>query len=241
MNNDHIYWVFTAAAQSVASFIALLLAGYALVHNLMEAARNQDDTLEELHFALWETHYARLQLLAWWTGFAIILNLVTAFLNHWEFNLKLWLVGFTAIVDVLAIVGGLGFVVAIVNPARYKKAAEQALEEDRRELSLEGDNRASAVSFFDAFMQLERVIRNYLRAHDLLFSPAGEAKEALSFKQMSDALLQDAKIDRGFYNELRQLTKYRNLVFHGHVDTVDQSMVDRVRLATSSIAELARR
>ncbi len=46
--NDYIYWTFSAASQSIAALVALLLAGYALVHTLMEAAREKDDSLEEI-------------------------------------------------------------------------------------------------------------------------------------------------------------------------------------------------
>jgi hypothetical protein len=35
MNNDYIFWTFSAASQSIAAFVALLFAGYTLVHMLM--------------------------------------------------------------------------------------------------------------------------------------------------------------------------------------------------------------
>ena len=45
---DYIYWTFSSAAQSVSAFAALLLTGYAIVHNLMDSVRERDDTLEEI-------------------------------------------------------------------------------------------------------------------------------------------------------------------------------------------------
>ena len=64
MNTDYIYWTFSSAAQSISAFIAFLLVGYALVHNLMEAARDRDDTLEDLHMALRLSYHKRLTVLA---------------------------------------------------------------------------------------------------------------------------------------------------------------------------------
>ena len=60
MTNDNIYWLFSAAAQSISAFVAFLLTGYALVHTLMEAAREKDDTLEEIHAALSKKYHRRL-------------------------------------------------------------------------------------------------------------------------------------------------------------------------------------
>ena len=43
MNTDYIYWTFSAAAQSISALVAFLLTGYALVHTIMESARERDD------------------------------------------------------------------------------------------------------------------------------------------------------------------------------------------------------
>jgi hypothetical protein len=49
MNDEHIYWLFSSAAQSIATFVAFLLAGYTLVHAMMDSIQQRDDTLEEIH------------------------------------------------------------------------------------------------------------------------------------------------------------------------------------------------
>lgn len=237
MNNDHIYWVFSAAAQSISAFVAFLLTGFALVQTLMEAAREKDDTLEEIHFALRRKYHARLTLLAWVTGLAIILSLITVFANRWEFPSKAWLMGVTTIVDLVAVVGGLAFVVAIVNPAKYERTAAKVLEEKKAELSLTGE-RTSAARFFGEFLHLERLARDYLRDRDLYVPSRGTPRMSFSFRQMIEALLQNEKIDPDFYEELMQINKYRNLVFHGHVDQADQTMVERVHAAANRVKQL---
>ncbi len=230
MNNDNIYWLFSAAAQSISAFIAFLVTGYALVHSLMESALAKDDTLEEIHLALRKKFHARLTWLAWVTGAAILMSLVSVFTNRWEFPSKSFLMIATSIIDFIAIVGGLAFVVSIVNPTRYAKTAVRELEQKRSELKL-GEDLTSSVAFFDAFRHLERIIRNYLRRLDLYIPSKGAPRMSFSFRQMIDALFNHEKIDRQFYDELMEINKYRNLVFHGHVDDADKEMVERVRTA----------
>ncbi|MFZ2989133.1 hypothetical protein [Ideonella sp.] len=75
MNNDYIYWTFTAAAQCVSTFVALLLTGYALVLSQIEAARARDDSLSEIHDALRKVYHTRLTALAWLTALAVLLSL----------------------------------------------------------------------------------------------------------------------------------------------------------------------
>ena len=37
-----------------------------------------------------------------------------------------------------------------------------------------------------------------------------------------------------------QINKYRNLVFHGHVEDADEGMVQRIRVATQRMEQLSR-
>ena len=103
LNVDYIYWTFTAAAQSVAAFVGLLLAGYALVHSLMESARERDETLDEIHAALRMRFHRWLTLLAILTSLAIVSSLAVVFTNKWEFAGKYLALGVVAAVDIASI------------------------------------------------------------------------------------------------------------------------------------------
>lgn len=123
MNDDYIYWTFSAAAQSISAFVAFLLTGYALVHTLMEAAREKDDSLAEIHATLQVSYHRRLTFLAWLTGSAIILSIVVVYLNRSNTIAPTYLVWLASSVDLFAVVSGLAFVVSIVNPKKYERAA----------------------------------------------------------------------------------------------------------------------
>jgi hypothetical protein len=222
---DFVYWTFSAAAQSIATFIAFLLTGYALVYAMMENARERDDTLEEIHAALRRTYHRRLTLLAAVTGAAVVLSLVAVYFNRPASPLPGWAIVVVSIVDVGAVVAGLYFVVSIVDPLKYERAAQNAIKQETH--AAVGTTPAAA--FFDAFLGLERLVRDYLRQRDLYVPSRGAPRMSFSFRQMIDALRANETIDRDTYQELMELNKYRNLVFHGHLDQVDPKMIALAR------------
>jgi hypothetical protein len=235
---DFIYWTFSAAAQSISAFVALLLAGYAIVHSLMESARERDDTLEEVHAALRRQYHSQLSRLAWLTGAAVILSLAVVYANRPSAPVNGWALLGVSTLDVAAIVAGLYFVVTIVDPNKYLRAAKKAIDEEEPSPA---QDRSPASEFFDAFVHLERLIRDYLRQHDLYVPSRGEPRMSYSFRQMLEALRSSEVIPHELYGELLELSKYRNLVFHGHVAQVDSAMVDRVRQATTRFRQLPQR
>jgi hypothetical protein len=230
---DYIYWAFSAAAQSISAFVALLLAGYALVQTLMDSARERDDTLEEVHTALRKTYHKRLKILAWLAGAAIVLSLLISYCNRPGMPVVWWAQLLVGVIDLAAIGGGLYFVVSIVDPDKYQRAAAKVLEK-----AVEPTAPVSPSSeFFEAFLHLERLIREYLRDRDLYVPSKGAPRMSFSFRQMIEALRASEKIDGSFFEELLEINKYRNLVFHGHVTQVDTGMVKRTRDASSRVAK----
>ncbi|SRR5260221_2823534 len=233
---DYIYWTFSSAAQSISAFVALLLTGYAIVHTLMEAARERDDSLEEIHAALRVTYHRRMTILAWTTGLAILVSLFVLFDNRPNAPTATWILGVGAALNIAAVIGGIAFVISVVNPTKYEKAA-QKLEEGKRKPD-RADHRSSSGEFFDAFLRLERVVRDYLKRHDLYVPSRNAPRMSFSFRQMIEALLQSEKIDRALYEELMEVNKYRNLVFHGHLQDVDPQMIAKVKGVTQRLASL---
>lgn len=235
MNTDYIYWTFSSAAQSVSAFVAFLLTGYALVHALMESARERDDSLDEVHTSLRSTYHYRLTALAWLTGAAIAFSLVVVYFNRPDAAVPGWSLALVAGIDLAAVIGGLWFVVSIIDPRKYQKAAEKVLKESPIAVS---GNVAPAADFFAAFLHLERLVRDYLKERDLYVPSRGGPRMSYSFRQMTEALFQNEKIDRQFFDELLEINKYRNLVFHGHVEQADVTMLRRVQSAIERVGRL---
>jgi uncharacterized protein YutE (UPF0331/DUF86 family) len=58
---------------------------------------------------------------------------------------------------------------------------------------------------------------------------------------MIDALYQSEIISQDFYNELQQINKYRNIIFHGHENRVDESMLQRTIAALAQAKVIDKR
>ena len=122
----------------------------------------------------------------------------------------------------------------IVDPKKYERAAKRAIDKEARSIS----EVSPSSDFFDAFLHLERLVRDYLGRKELYVPIRGAPRMSYSFRQMLEALRMNEKIDNNFYSELLEINKYRNLVFHGHVSQVDAGMVQRVRAAAQTIGHL---
>tara|TARA_R110002050_G_scaffold172311_1_gene304587 strand:+ start:2137 stop:2862 length:726 start_codon:yes stop_codon:yes gene_type:complete len=234
---ENIYWLFSSSAQSVSAFIALLITGFAFVQTIMDGLQQKDETLEEIHNKLKKEYYTKIILLSIATGLAIILSLLMVFLNGYCFRNKTLLLIFTALLNVIAIGGGIMFVIYIINPNRYKKVAEKLIEADKTEFSQTG-NEVDQMTFTKEFISLEKLIREKLISKKLYVPYGDSPKMVYSFRQMIQALFQNELIDRQNYDDLLQINKFRNLVFHGHVNSVDKGMVDRVQSALNMVRKI---
>ena len=237
MRPDNLYWLFSASAQSISAFVAFLLTGFALVNSLMESARQSDETLVDIHRNLQRRYYKITAVLAVITGVGIVLSLLMLPLNPLTFKGKTLLIITASLFDLAAIAGGIWFVISIVDPRKYTRAAGQMKKAEDRLAQLSGVAVADT-QFFHQFISLERRIREYLRIKDLYEPSIGAQRMSYSFRQMLDALYHNELIPGELYDELDKLNKYRNLVFHGHVTQVDQSMVDRVVKASDRLASV---
>src|SRR5689334_6243565 len=124
MNDENIYWLFSSAAQSIATFVAFLLAGYTLVHAMMESVQQRDDTLEEIHSALIRQYYRQIKSLAIITGVAVLGSLAMLYLNGFVWPYKDVVVVLAAALDIAAIAWGIAFVIRIIDPDKYTNAAK---------------------------------------------------------------------------------------------------------------------
>jgi len=159
---ENIYWLFSSTAQSVSAFIALLITGFAFVQTIMDGLQQKDETLEEIHNKLKKEYYTKITILSIVTGLAIILSLLVVFLNEYTFRFKTLLLLFTALLNIIAIGGGIMFVISIINPDRYKNAAEKIIKEDKTEFSQTG-NAVDQMTFSELIEKLPSV--HFIRIH----------------------------------------------------------------------------
>jgi hypothetical protein len=239
-NQENYYWLFSSSAQTISAFVAFLVTGFALVLNMLDSLQAKDESLEEIHTQLKSNYYRKIRILAIITGLAIIFSLWMVYLNGGTFEHKWWLYILAVGLNFAAVVFGILFVISIINPERYKTAAIEIIKKDRQEFSITG-SQIDQLSFMTEFIKLERKVRNILKDRDL-FVPYGETPKMMySFRQMVNSLYQNELISRSDLNDLLQINKYRNLVFHGHQEQVDKGMLDRVKEAEKIIENISKR
>lgn len=236
MNTDYIYWTFTSAASCVSTFVALLLTGYALVLSQIEAARERDESLQELHDALRKIYHARLTGLAWLTAIAVILSLLAVWLNRSGVPAPGAILAIAATLDITAIITGLAFVVSIIDPAKYQKAAERELEQVQA--ADPSGMVAPVIDYFRAYRKLDRALRDLATRHDISPDEA-ETKRTTSVRKLAEELLHLDLITDDLCAEVQELAKYRNLLVHGDVKDADFGMIERVRGALARIRQIA--
>jgi hypothetical protein len=227
---DNFYWLFSAAAQSISAFVAFLLTGYALVYAIMDGLQQSDSSLAEVHHELKRRYHWQLALLCFFTAAAVVLSLLCVYLNPYDFDYKKTLFAAAAAIDIGVIVGGVLFVIAIINPDKYQQAAKRLLREEQRRIAPRG-KAVSVGEFMTVFISLEKAIRDFTTRRQLPAVTDRPRGGGMSFPDMVNTLYRNELIDRSFVAELMEIAKYRNLVVHGRVDDVDESMVARVRHA----------
>jgi hypothetical protein len=237
-SGEHIYWVFSSAAQCIATCIAFLLSGYAIVITMMESARQKDDSLAEIHAALRAECHTRLRLLAIVNAVAIAMNLACVFLNRWGLEWIGLLVMATVVIDLVVVFWCLTFVLTIVDPNKYEKVAGRFLR--KHQAARQTGVVATATEFFNEFRLLERCASDLLRVthhYDPSGNAAGGQGSMLSFREMIDLLMLSELVSSADGRELLEINKYRNLVFHGHVEEAERAMIDRVMVARRRIEQ----
>lgn len=234
---ENVYWMFSAAAQTVAAFIAFLLAGFALVQSMMEAAAQADETLVDIHEALKARYHSQLSALAAVTAASIASSLGVVFFNAYDSQ---WVVALAAVATLLiaaSVFGGVAFVVSVIDPKKYRKAAQRLADEVRP--SVAWAPVAPSAQFFVKFVRLEQRLRALWELRtggERLARRQGPA----SFREMIEALKMAEALPGDLYDRLLNVSRHRNLVFHGQVQQVDPEILrdlDTVMAAVSRLSE----
>jgi len=234
--SENIYWLFSSAAQTIAAFVAFLLGGYALVHSMMETAAQIDETLIEIHEALKKRYHRQLSWLVTTTAGAILTCLAAVFFNKgiwWWYPI---LAVTAALLGIAAIVGGVAFVVTIVDPGKYRKAARKLAAEAKPKPEV--PTAASRAEFFDNFVTLERLLRvlwERRTAGERLSRRPGPP----TFREMVETLTLAEALPSGLAERLLSINRYRNLVFHGHVEQVDAELLAELKAVRAQLEALA--
>ncbi len=237
MNNDHIYWLFSSTAQTISAFIAFLLAGFALVHSMMDSIQKNDPSLEEIYYELKRKQYRTVKWLSILTGMAIILSLATVYINGIRSSILNDMVTVSSVASLASIILGIYFVITIINPDIYTITAKDMY---KKETEKKASGLASIPNqhFFVEFVELEKAVRNKFEANIPKLVGNFPIDRTISFRSMVNALYRSNIIDQSLNDALMEVSKYRNLIFHGHLENVHEGILNTVKKLRSEIQDL---
>ena len=222
---ENLYWLFSASAQSIATFFAFILAGYTIFVSMMnDGFREKDDSLIEIIEEEKRTIFKKIKVLSIIVGFSLLMNLTMIYVNGSNFDKKTDLVIITILSTILAVILGVWIVVIIINPKKNKQIAEKLIYKDKR-FNQSGSKR-NEQEFFSAFIEFEKKLRDYITNYNVYVK--SKQPQFPSFRDIISTFYYTKMIDGRTYEELLELNKYRNLLFHGHINEASETMVEKV-------------
>lgn len=227
MSNENYYWLFSSAAQSIAAFVGLITAGIALAFTMLDRLVDQDDSLLEVVEALRKKQHKKLSSILYITGGAIILNLLSIYTNPIQNELKALVFIAAAVADIAAIALSIVFVISVIHPDRYSRAAKEELNSLQRKENL-GSNKP-VEKFYIEFIDLEKDIRSFLEDNRRYVASRGIQGMSFSFRRMVETLNSMGVITDELLSRFLKVNKYRNLLFHGHIKEVNNEILIELR------------
>ncbi len=224
---DNIYWLFSTSAQAIAAFIGFLASGFFFSYDRIDKQVLKDETLEEIYLDIKKQYFTKLKILFILTGLSIILSLVVLYINGFE-------TGFAAIaffifvgaLNIFTIIWAIYFVVFIVNPGTEKVTAEKLIKQNNAFFVPAVGESLSRKEFIDKFIRLESLLRE-------LYTPIALAENNVNYNHMPMGEIIRAFYQRGMITEyqaedLKKVTKLRNLVVHGDTQNIEENIGDLV-------------
>ena len=204
---------------------------------MMESAVQTDETLIEIHESLKERYHKQLSKLAISTATAIIGCLFVVYLNGQSYSWLPWVAALAAIFTCGSIIGGVYFIITIIDPRKYRKAAQKLAVEVRPQP--ESVRPEPSAAFFLKFVDIEKLIRDLWEKRTKQ-ERLGRRPGPPSFREMIEVLSMAEILPFTLYERLLLMNRYRNLVFHGHVQEVDERIVEEVNRVKDELGSLSK-
>jgi len=230
INQDQMYWFFSASAQTLAALVAFLMTGYALVINVMDNTADRDDSWAEILPELKRKYYKKFKALGLLTGLAICLSLIILWTKTYEFNGRGIIFFIIIVLDIVTIWRGISFALSIIDPDKYHEVASAIVSRDKEEQNF-SEKTIKKGNFIEKFIIIEKQLRQTSPEEKLINMGDYDLQSFVSLGQIIVSMFKSGLIDKNLYNQLVQVNKYRNLIVHGQLEVVPEDidkMLDNV-------------
>ncbi|HFJ9438900.1 TPA: hypothetical protein ACGW7M_001930 [Bacillus albus] len=207
---NNVYYIFSTGAQTIAGLVGFVLAAYTFNHQFMWNVRESDDGKTEIIDEAISKYYNYILILSISTGITLIADLCVLQFNTIKTTvIKPWVYMIVGSMNVAIIIGAFVIALYIIRPINIEEWAKKMLEKrNKRKDGIEST--IDSYQFISKYIELEKLCREYLNKDS-------ESSSSVSLMAMAGRLRERAVIDVTTYLKLVEVSKYRNLVVHGHV------------------------
>lgn len=224
LDQENLYWLFSSSAQSIATFVAFLLAGYTLFHSIMNDVLAKDDTLDEIILEEKKSIFSKLRILLILTCVSIVLNLSMIFANNQDLIVKRELIAFTGLSTISTVIFGIAVVIYMIDPKRNIKIAKELIRKNINYGQL-GKLTTDQI-FFSKYIAFEKMIKDFCERKQIeLPHRSGPSP---TFRETIMGLYYRKIFDKEFLDRIIKVSKYRNLLFHGEIQQASEQMVKEI-------------
>lgn len=227
MDRNALDWLFSTAPQALAALVGLIFAGVAFMMGAIDKEIERDDTQKDIYDEMKREIHHNMRSLFWLAGFSVALDLILIALNpieedcHFSVDGELdWYLVFSAtilLLNLVALVFSLSFIIKVANPSYFNKTAKR-LSESVNNGTIESRD------FLMEYIEMEKAMRDL----PIFFSPNGQRQPTVS--QMLGELRNRQLFEPNDINMMYNLTRLRNLIIHGNTSNthVERDMYDAV-------------
>ncbi|PEV06040.1 hypothetical protein CN417_19610 [Bacillus thuringiensis] len=219
---NNVYYIFSTGAQTIAALVGLVLAAYTFNHQFMWNSRDANEGTADIIDETIQKYYTYIKLLSIVTGLTLIADLFTLQLNAISIPYRkpsLYIV--IGSMNVCVIIAAFLIIIHIIRPINIEKWATNLFEERIRENEGTSALTINRGEFIDAFITLETTVRS-------LFNTLEPSSRHVGMNRMTRSLYEREAINGNTFERLIELTKYRNLVVHGHIPKVEKDMYEKL-------------
>ncbi len=237
-NSETAFWLYSTSAQTVATFVAFIIAGYAIYNSMLNDMETRDESLIEIIKSERNSIFGFLKDLAIMTVISITLNLYVILMNgtlDWYMSIA----SYSAILSTFIVICiGSWIVIYMIDPKRKEKIARKMV--DKNESFDQEGQLTEEQFFFSIFIRIERkfgVLANRLIESDILNT--NNNSRTISFRNLIGNFYNNGVIDKRDYIRLIDIYKYKNLLFHGKIEKASVKMVGEAKWAEALIDNLS--
>ncbi|HDR7527127.1 TPA: hypothetical protein QCX62_003722 [Bacillus paranthracis] len=218
---NNVYYIFSTGAQTIAGLVGFVLAAYTFNHQFMWNVRESDDGKTEIIDEAIREYYNYILVLSISTGMTLIADLFMLQFNAMETTvMKTRVYMVVGSMNVAIIIGAFVIALYIIRPINIEEWAQKMLKKHNKGKG-DVESTVNFYEFISKYIELEKLCRDYLNKDN-------ESSSSVSLMAMAGRLRERAVINVTTYLELVEVSKYRNLVVHGHVSEVDQEMYSKL-------------